>query len=165
MGIRIFGMAEEHWEDVARIYQLGLETGIATFEAGVPSREQFFNAKIGMLSSVAVAADGRIAGWVAAGLVSERAAYRGVIEHSLYVDSARSGQGTGSLLLAELIRRAGEQGYWMIQSSIIDANQPSRRLHLKAGFREVGRRERIAQGTRGEVAGQWLDTYLYELRL
>lgn len=77
-------------------------------------------------------------------------------------------------MLNELINRAKELGYWTIQSSIIAQNKASRSLHLKAGFREVGRRERIAQGARGEVAGQgawgevagqWLDTYLYELRL
>ena len=51
-------------------------------------------------------------------------------------------------------------GIWTIQTSIIDANGPSLRLHEAAGFRVVGRRERI-----GQRDGVWRDTLLLELRL
>ena len=83
----------------------------------------------------------------------------------MHVDQEFAGRGVGTRLLTELIALARCHGYWMVQSSIIADNDASRILHGRAGFREVGRRERIARATRGESVGQWLDTYLYELRL
>lgn len=162
---RIIGMSEDQWGDIARIYASGISSGLATFEAEVPTWEKFSRSKIAGLSLVALGEERQTIGWAAVSAVSERPAYRGVIEHSVYVDPQSSGRGIGHALLSELISRARDSGYWTIQSSIIAENEASRSLHLKVGFREVGRRERIAQGARGEVAGRWLDTYLYELRL
>lgn len=165
MEIRLAAMAQNHWADVARIYASGIETGLATFESVVPAREKFFAAKIPALSLVAIAPDAKVLGWAAASPVSARPAYRGVVEHSVYIDPDHAGCGIGTRLLAELIARARKEDYWMVQSAVIAGNEASRVLHARAGFREVGRRERIAQGARGAVAGQWLDTFLYELRL
>lgn len=44
-------------------------------------------------------------------------------------------------------------------------NHPSLSVHRKLGFREVGYRERIAQAATGLLAGQWIDTILYEFRM
>ncbi|WP_242632505.1 GNAT family N-acetyltransferase [Arthrobacter sp. S41] len=163
--IQIAQMTQDHWESVSTIYGQGITTGLATFESEVPSKEKFFGAKIPELTLVALDPEGNVAGWAAAAPISERSAYRGVVEHSVYIDPQCSGRGIGTILLQELIKRANEQGYWTIQSAIISGNEGSRSLHKKVGFREVGRRERIAKGACGEVAGQWMDTYLYELRL
>lgn len=165
LGFQITDMSAVHWDEVARIYAAGISSGLGTFESEPPAQEKFLRSKIAALSIVALSSANEVIGWAAASAVSDRPAYRGVIEHSVYVDPKSSGRGVGQALLNELINRAKELGYWTIQSSIIAENKASRSLHLKAGFREVGRRERIAQGARGEVAGQWLDTYLYELRL
>ncbi|MGV2950850.1 GNAT family N-acetyltransferase [Glutamicibacter sp. AGC46] len=165
MEIRLAAMAQNHWADVARIYASGIETGLATFESEVSAREKFFAAKIPALSLVAIAPDAKVLGWAAASPVSARPAYHGVVEHSVYIDPDHAGCGIGTRLLAELIARAREEDYWMVQSAVIAGNEASRVLHARAGFREVGRRERIARGARGAVAGQWLDTVLYELRL
>lgn len=158
-------MTEAHWADVSRIYAQGISTGLATFESEVPSREKFFESKIPGLSLSALTPEGAVAGWAAATAVSQRPAYQGVVEHSVYVDQEYAGCGVGTRLLTELIALARRHGYWMVQSSIIADNDASRILHGRSGFREVGRRERIARATRGEAVGQWLDTYLYELRL
>ncbi|WP_349930755.1 N-acetyltransferase family protein [Glutamicibacter mishrai] len=165
LGFQIIDMTEKHWDELARIYAAGISSGLATFESEPPAREKFLRSKIAALNIVALSPSDEVLGWAAAGPISERPAYRGVIEHSVYVDPKSSGRGVGQALLNELVSRARELCYWTIQSSIIAQNKASRSLHLKAGFREVGRRERIAQGARGGVAGQWLDTYLYELRL
>jgi phosphinothricin acetyltransferase len=47
----------------------------------------------------------------------------------------------------------------MLQASIFPENLASVRLHEAAGFRLVGRRERI-----GQMQGQWRDTLLLERR-
>jgi L-amino acid N-acyltransferase YncA len=104
--------------------------------------------------------DSRVVGWVAVTRVSRRPAYRGVVEHSVYVDRRARRSGVGKALLAALVTEAPRHGIWTIQTSILDANEASLRLHEAAGFRVVGRRERIAQRD-----GAWRDTLLLELRL
>lgn len=170
MDIRIVDMDKCHWPEISRIYGQGIATGLATFESQVPTQVSFFGGKIPTLSVVALALDQvssgvQVVGWAAAAQVSSRPAYRGVVEHSIYVDPKHVGQGIGRKLMDELIGRASAQGYWMLQSAIIAQNEASRKLHIKTGFREVGRRERIAQGACAELSGVWLDTYIYELRL
>ncbi|ALD64448.1 hypothetical protein AFL94_11570 [Arthrobacter sp. LS16] len=163
--LQVLPLASSHWPGIKRIYQQGIDGGLATFESAAPVCADFMAGKIDSLGLVAVDGATSVAGWIAAAPVSTRWAYRGVIEHSVYIDRAHSGRGLASALLAELIVRAQSQGYWMIQSAIFDANRASRALHLKLGFREVGFRERIAQATTGPFAGQWVNTVLYELRL
>lgn len=163
MQIRL--MASSDWAAVERIYAHGIATGNATFEARVPAESDFFASRKPELCLVAEDSDGAVVGWAAAASTSTRESYRGVVEHSIYVDPEHGGRGIATLLLHELIGRARENGYWTVQSGIFVENLPSRALHSKAGFREIGRRERIALMSHGPWAGQWRDTILYELRL
>ena len=80
------------------------------------------------------------------------------------VTAATRGLGVGKALLAELIASTKAAGIWTIQSSIFPENAASLRLHEKAGFTAVGRRERIARMTNGPMAGLWRDTILMERR-
>jgi phosphinothricin acetyltransferase len=147
------------WPDVARIYAEGLASGVATFETEVPSWERWDTEH---LRAPRLVADrgGRVVGWVAVSRVSRRPAYSGVVEHSVYVDRDARRSGIGRALLDALAVEAPRHGIWTIQTSVIDANEASVRLHEAAGYRVVGRRERIAQ-----LDGAWRDTLLLELRL
>ncbi|MCQ9164183.1 GNAT family N-acetyltransferase [Arthrobacter sp. STN4] len=158
-------MAERDWDAVQDIYAQGIATGNATFEEHVPAKDDFLSTRIPELRIVAEDTSGVIVGWAAASPTSARAAYRGVVEHSLYIDQAQAGKGIATQLLRELITRAQVNGYWTIQSGIFTENTASRALHSKLGFREIGRRERIAQMGHGPWSGQWRDTILYEIRL
>ncbi|WP_067247133.1 GNAT family N-acetyltransferase [Microbacterium resistens] len=162
--IELQRMVETHWPAVETIYRAGIATGHATFEADPPrSWDTFAAGKHPGL--MIVAADGpTIVGWVAAGPVSARAVYRGVVEHSVYVAPQSSGRGVGRLLLEGLISSAERSGVWTIQSSVFPENAASLRLHERAGFRQVGRRERIAQMAHGPLVGRWRDTILIERR-
>ena len=152
-------LAQADWPDVLRIYAEGLATGVATFETDLPSWEQWDAAHLRAPRLVAVR-DGDVVGWVAVSPVSRRPAYSGVVEHSVYVDGGARRSGVGRTLLEALAAEAPRHGIWTIQTSIIDANEASLRLHEAAGYRVVGRRERIAQ-----LDGAWHDTLLLELRL
>ena len=162
--IEIRPMTAGDWPTVEAIFAAGIAEGEATFETATPSWRDFDAGKIDDPRLVAVDDAGAVVGWAAASRVSARAAYRGVIEHSVYVDPARRGEGVGARLLEAFVERADAAGFWTIQSSVFPENEASLRLHEKNGFRVVGRRERIAQTLVGPRAGQWRDTVLIERR-
>ena len=147
------------WQVLA-IYQAGLDTGQASFEAAAPSWKAFDAEKLTVHRHVAVsAATGQVLGWVAASPVSGRRVYAGVIEHSVYVDPAHHGKGIAAALLAALVSSSEDAGIWTIQSGVFPENTASLALHQRAGFRVVGVRERV-----GCHHGRWRDTVLIERR-
>jgi L-amino acid N-acyltransferase YncA len=163
MSVEVRGLTAEDWPTVREIYAAGIAAGNATFEAEPPGWEAFDAGKRPDLRLVAVD-EGVVVGWAAASPVSSRPAYAGVVEHSVYVAADQQGRGIGRILLDALLARADELGVWTVQSSIFPENSASLRLHESAGFRTVGRRERIAQMAVGPWAGQWRDTVLIERR-
>ena len=143
---------------VLRIYQAGLDEGDASFETAAPAWPQFDASHRPDLRFVAIQ-DGRLTGWVACSAVSTRAAYSGVVEHSVYVDPAGRRSGVGRALLVALLDATTPADVWTVQSSLFPENQASLVLHERLGFRVVGRRDRI-----GRHAGRWRDTLLVEWR-
>jgi L-amino acid N-acyltransferase YncA len=152
-------LLREDWPAVARIYADGLATEVASFETEVPSWAAWDTAHLPDLRLVAEL-DDAVVGWLAVTPTSRRECYSGVVEHSVYVDRAARGRGVGRALLERLLADAHAHGIWTIQTAIIASNEPSLGLHEAAGFRVVGRRERIAQRD-----GVWHDTVLLERRL
>lgn len=145
--------------DVLRIYQLGMETGIATFETNVPTAEQWDKGHHAVLRYV-FEEDAKVLGWITILPISSRQAYQGVGEVSIYIEPSAQGKGIGAALLHHLMEQAKQQGYWMLQSSIFEVNEASIQLHQKAGFRLIGTRKCIAKRD-----GQWMNTILMEKHL
>ncbi|MDQ7879773.1 N-acetyltransferase family protein [Microbacterium sp. QXD-8] len=162
--IRVREMMPADWPAVEAIYAQGIEDGEATFETATPAWEAFDAGRLPGLRFVGVDADGVVLGWVAGSAVSSRPAYRGVVEHSVYIDRGARGRGVGRILLEAFISAAEAAGMWTVQSSIFPENGASLRLHEVTGFRVVGRRERIARSGAGPHAGAWRDTLLIERR-
>jgi len=146
------------WPSVERIYAEGIASRMATFETRTPSWEEWDAGHLAAPRLVAEA-DGAMLGWAALSPVSRRTAYRGVAEVSVYVADRARRRGVGRALLAALVAQADAAGLWTLQATIFAENAPSIRLHEAAGFRLVGRRERIAT-----LDGRWHDTVLYERR-
>jgi phosphinothricin acetyltransferase len=146
------------WPAVHQIYAQGIAARAATFETEPPTWEQFDAGRLSDHRLVAVE-DGAVVGWAAVSPTSTRECYAGVVEHSLYVAEKARGRGIGSALLEALVASTEAGGIWTIQSSIFPENEASVRLHERAGFRVIGRRERIAK-----LDGVWRDTVLVERR-
>ena len=157
--VRTAAMLPEHAAQVLAIYQLGIDEGQATFETTAPSWEKFDAGKLPGQRHVALDPAGAVLGWTAASAVSDRCVYAGVVEHSVYVHPDARGRGVGSALLGALIASTEAAGIWTIQSGIFPENAASLALHARAGFREVGRRERL-----GRHHGVWRDVVLIERR-
>lgn len=157
-------MAAADWPDVRRIYAAGIATGNATFESQPPDWDRFDTDRLTAGRLVAIDESQTVIGWVALSPTSSRPVYRGVVEHSVYIDERARGRGVGRRLLTAMIEAADNAGIWTIQSSIFAENTASLTLHATLGFRTVGRRERIAEMSHGPWAGQWRDTILIERR-
>jgi len=144
---------------VSSIYLSGIETGIATFQTGVPSWEEWNSSHLKSCRLVARLGD-TVLGWAALSPTSSRCAYVGVAEVSIYIDEHHKKQGIGTALLDSLVKCSEEDGFWTLQSSIIKENSASLNLHKKCGFRELGIREKVAK----MVNGKWHDVVLMERR-
>ncbi|WP_116771775.1 GNAT family N-acetyltransferase [Maribacter litoralis] len=156
--ITIRAMLATDWDAVAKIYEEGISTGMATFETKVPSYESWNSAHMKSCRFVAES-DSNILGWVALSPVSNRCVYGGVAEISVYIASDSRGKGLGKLLLQHVITASEQEGIWTLQSGVFPTNFGSIKVHESAGFRMLGKRERI-----GKLHGKWVDNVLFERR-
>lgn len=158
MNYTIDSMQPADWPQVRAIYQEGIATGHATFETNAPYWEHW---DAGHLPNCRLVArrEQKIWGWAALSAVSRRQVYAGVAEVSVYIAAEARGQGLGNRLMAELIAASEASDIWTLQSSIFPENHASIALHLKHGFREIGKRERVAK-----LHGHWRDTVVLERR-
>jgi len=163
MTVTVRDMTAVDWPDVERIYREGIATGNATFEASPPSWEDFDRDKVADPRLVAVE-DGAVVGWAAAGRVSSRCVYEGVLEHSVYVAESARGHGVGRVLLDAFLRAAEAAQIWTVQSGVFPENEPSLALHRELGFRTVGTRERVGKMGYGPYSGVWRDVVMIERR-
>jgi L-amino acid N-acyltransferase YncA len=158
MELDIVCMADMDTRDVLAIYDEGIAGRQATFETSAPSWEQWDTAHLPECRFVAKL-HGIILGWAALSRMSSRQCYAGVAEVSVYVRSAAHGQGIGRALLEKIIAESESAGFWTLQGSTFPENTASLKLQARCGFREIGRRERIAK-----LDGLWRDTVLTERR-
>jgi phosphinothricin acetyltransferase len=152
-------MQPADWPDVRRIYLEGIATGNATFETDAPpSWDELDRNRLPVCRHVAELG-GAIVGWVMLSAISSRAVYRGVAEVSVYVANEARGKGVGAALMEKLVDESEALGFWTLQAGILVENEASIELHKRAGFREVGRRERM-----GQLRGKWRNVLLMERR-
>jgi phosphinothricin acetyltransferase len=151
-------MTAAHWPAVRAIYEQGIASGDATFETAAPGWEAWDAGRLHGHRLVATLG-GLVAGWAALSPVSERRAYAGVAEASVYVASSAAGRGVGRALLGRLVAGAEAAGIWTVQAGIFPENAASLALHRRCGFRTVGVRERL-----GKLDGRWRDVVLLERR-
>lgn len=159
MKFNIRSMVKEDWQEVSNIYLEGIKTRKATFQSIVPLWEEWSNSHIENCSIVAYIED-EIIGWAALSKVSNRCVYVGVSEVSVYIKSTYKKLGVGVDLLNNLIDISEQYGIWSLQSTIIEENLGSIKLHKKVGFREIGFKEKIAKMN----SGKWHNVILMERR-
>ena len=150
---------------IRTIDMAGLATGHASFRAEPHGWEAFSASYLGSqgLARLAIR-DGAVAGWGGVVTISDRCVDTGVGEVSLYVAPEAAGQGVGTALLAHLVAETESMGYWTLVASIFPENEASLAIHRRAGFRIVGRRERIGRMNYGPMKGLWRDTLWLERR-
>ena len=93
---------KSHYKTIKRIYQEGIDTKNATAETSAPSWEDF-DKKFSKDIRIALVQKEEILGWASVSKVSERKAYEGVVEVTVYVDVPYHRKGYGERLLQKLI--------------------------------------------------------------
>lgn len=159
MTISVRNAKKDDWDEIKYIYKAGISTGLATFETIAPSTYEQWVLKAHPECTLIAHDENKLLGWCKITPISDRLAYAGVGEVSVYVHPNAQGKGVGNILLKKLITISEEQGYWTLQASIFRENNSSVYLHKKNGFREVGIREKI-----GKLNGKWRDNILLERR-
>jgi L-amino acid N-acyltransferase YncA len=144
-------------EAIARIYNQGIEERIATFEtrqrAAWEVRDWFDNGH----PIVVVEDRGTVISFAKTSAYSPRECYSGVAEFSVYTAGEARGRGAGALAMEALISAAEEAGFWKLTSRVFVENEPSRKLLLSLGFREVGVHDKHAR-----LDGVWRDVVVVE---
>jgi L-amino acid N-acyltransferase YncA len=158
MKLEVVRMTNADAQEVLAIYDEGITGRQATFETIVPSWEQWDAAHVPECRFVAKS-NGTVLGWAALSRTPSRQCYAGVAEASVYVRSTARRQGVGRALLEKIVVESESAGFWTLQGSTFPENKASLKLQAQCGFREIGRRERIAK-----LDGVWRDTVLTERR-
>jgi L-amino acid N-acyltransferase YncA len=142
---------------IARIYNQGIEDGVATFETRLRTAadiEKWFD---GSHPIVVVESAGEVVAFAATATYRPRTCYAGIAEVSLYVERSARGRGAGMVAMRAILEAAERAGFWKLLSRIFLDNQASRRLTARAGFREVGIYEK-----HGRLDGVWRDVLIVE---
>ncbi|MGA3599801.1 GNAT family N-acetyltransferase [Lysinibacillus agricola] len=103
-------MEQKDLLEVLKIYQEGINTGMATFESNVPS-EQVWNEKHHTTLRFVAEEHNKVVGWIAISPVSTRTVYSGVGEVSVYILSDSQGKGIASKLFEILIEESEKAGF------------------------------------------------------
>ncbi len=146
-------------EAIARIYNEGIEDGLATFETEARSGADIARWLEAGFPLVVVEDGGAVVAWASAPPYRPaRAAYAGVADFSVYVARDARGRGAGRLAVEALVAECESRGYWKLVSRIFPENVASLALCRSLGFREVGVYRRHAK-----LRGEWKDTVIVEL--
>jgi L-amino acid N-acyltransferase YncA len=144
-------------EAIARIYNEGIEERIATFETR-PRTAREIQAWFDDAQPIVVVEEGGVViSFANTSAYSPRGCYSGVAEFSVYSARESRGRGAGTLAMEALVEAAEKAGFWKLVSRVFVENEPSRKLLLSLGFREVGVHEKHAR-----LDGVWRDVIVVE---
>ncbi|WEZ82142.1 GNAT family N-acetyltransferase [Rhizobium sp. 32-5/1] len=150
---------------ITAIYSESVMNGVASYEMTPPDETEMaerFATITGNGYPYIVAQDeaGKVLGYAYASAFRTRAAYRFLVEDSIYLAPEARGKGVGKRLLADLIERCTVLGFRQMVAVIGGAHPASVAVHLAAGFEHGG----LMKGT-GFKHGRWLDTIIMQLAL
>jgi phosphinothricin acetyltransferase len=103
---------------------------------------------------------GQVVGWATLSRWSERRAYDGTGEVSVYVRPDVRGRRVGTKLLGALVEHARASGFHVLLARIVAGNEASERAHAAAGFERIGTMREV-----GRKFDRWLDVGMWQLML
>jgi phosphinothricin acetyltransferase len=147
---------------IARIYGHAVAHSTGTFETEVPDEVEMARRRTEVMARgwpwLVAERHGSVLGFAYANAFRPRQAYRFCLEDSIYLDPPARGQGTGRLLLAELLAQCEARGARQMLAVIGDsANAGSIGAHRACGFEHAG-----ALKSAGWKFDRWLDVVVMQ---
>jgi L-amino acid N-acyltransferase len=145
---------------ITGIYNEAILTTTATFDKEpktTASQRKWFKAH-GPKNPIVVAVEGgKVVGWASLSAYSDRCAYAGTAEISVYVKESFRNQGVGKKLMQAVLDAGKKAGLHTVISRIAGGNNVSIDLHHQFGFTDIGVMKEV-----GSKFGQLLDVYLLQ---
>jgi L-amino acid N-acyltransferase len=145
---------------ITGIYNEAILTTTATFDKEpktTTSQRKWFKAH-GPKNPIVVAVEGgKVVGWASLSAYSDRCAYAGTAEISVYVKESFRNQGVGKKLMQAVLDAGKKAGLHTVISRIAGGNNVSIDLHHQFGFTDIGVMKEV-----GSKFGQLLDVYLLQ---
>lgn len=145
---------------IVDIYNESVVSSTATFDTTPKTIEDYtvwFSAHDAGHPVVVAEQGGVVAGWAALSRYSDRAAYDGTAEVSLYVARSHWRRGIGKRLFSAIVDRGRTAGLHTVISRIAEGNDVSVALHTSAGFFTVGVMRQV-----GRKFGRLLDVIIMQ---
>jgi phosphinothricin acetyltransferase len=152
---------KEDLESILDIYNQGIEDRIATLEEtpkDLNYMQNWFEKDHNQRFAVLVAVQaGEIVGWTSLNRYSNRCAYDGVADLSIYIKRTNRGMGIGSFLLRDIEILAVDHKFNKIVLFTLPFNELGQGLYRKNGYREVG-----ILKNQGKLDGRFVDVMVME---
>ncbi len=150
-------------EAIRAIYNHEVLHGTATFdteEKSLSDRQEWFTRLQARYPVLVACENAEVVGWGALMPWSDRKAYDGTAENSVYVREDAQGRGIGRMLLEALLREGRERKIRAVIAKIADGNPASLALHERCGFFRVGTLREV-----GFKFGRHIDVHLLQASL
>jgi L-amino acid N-acyltransferase len=157
--VRTAGEADA--ESIVAIYNDAVATTVATFDTEPRSLEdqrRWLREHPKPYVVLVAEQAGEVIGWASLSRWSDRRAYDGTAEVSVYVHARHRGAGVGRVLLVQLVADGRRSGFHSLLARVADGNAVSLHLHEALGFRPVGVMREV-----GRKFGRQIDVHLLQL--
>jgi phosphinothricin acetyltransferase len=162
--LRIQDATEDDLAGLLAIYNDVIATSTAIYSCDpvtLEDRRQWWRARTAQGYPVLVAHDAQgVAGFATFGDFRAWPGYRFTVEHSVHVRADGRGRGIGTLLVQELLPRAGALGKHVMIAGVDAANAASIRFHERLGFEKSGHLREV-----GYKFDRWLDLVFLQRRI
>lgn len=145
---------------ITEIYNEAVLNGVATFDTepkSIENRLEWLNQHDAKHPVLVACLNHEVVAWASLSRWSDRSAYDGTAEVSVYVHQHHRSKGIGSILFKHLVQQAETLGLHYLLSRISEGNETSIRMHLRNGFSTIGVMHQV-----GNKFGQYLDVTLME---
>jgi len=150
----------EHIKRITEIYNEAIENTTATFDTEIKSEEsrlQWLKDHDDQHPVIVAEINNEIIGFASLTRWSDRTAYDGTAEVSVYIDRNHRGKGVGKRML-EVITLEGEKaGLHNLISRITEGNLSSIHIHEQLGFDHIG-----VMREAGRKFGKFLDVHMMQ---
>ncbi len=126
---------------ITEIYNHAILTTLATFDTepkDEADRLRWLDSHDARHPVVVAVHDTKVVGWASITAWSDRRAYDGTAEVSIYVREGQQGRGVGKTLLRALVEASLQGGLHVLLARIVDGNAVSVKLHEQLGFSSIG---------------------------